>query len=123
MLAIRYAVLANSIMLKYFHFSAGDFPYCSHSDPLVCSKSRRECEPPKTTLRHVINVSGTGQYHTVPVCSLAGCWCSLLATRIGTDPLTFVTKEAEKDLQKGFVLKKYSEHIHRLFQKFSVNGR
>ena len=122
MLAIRYAVLANSIMLKYFHFSAGDFPYCSCLNPQACSKSRRECEPLKTTLRHVINVSGTGQYHTVPVRSLAGRWCTWLATRRGTDPLKFVTKEAERPI-KGLYPGEYSDHIHRLFQRFSVNGR
>ena len=60
MLAIRYAVLVNSIMLNYFHFSAGDFPYCSHSDPKPVpragesvSLSKQHSDMPSTVLAQV----------------------------------------------------------------------
>ena len=44
-----------------------------------------------------------------------------LATRIGTDPLKFVTKEAEKDLQKGFFLgntqSTYTQTVPKVFSE------
>ena len=76
----------SSIVLKCFCLCAGDFIECSCPDIKICSKCRKECEPPKKKKRLSLALKDVGN------CSGLGCF-------------HFVTKEAEEDFQKSFISK------------------
>ena len=75
----------SSIAPKCFCLCAGDFIKCSCPDPHVCSKCRAECQPTRCKKKRL---------------SVA---LSDVSNASGTDRFQFVSKEAEEDLQKGFV--------------------
>ena len=74
----------SSVAHKCFCLCAGNSLECSYPDPQVCLKCRRECEPPRSKKCVRLELSDVGNFSSA-------------------DRFQFMSKEAEEDLQKGFV--------------------